>query len=219
MALNTFDYKNLIDSKEATIQVHLSNPYGTGDVMFIGLLTSELGISCGANYESLMDTSAQEALSKKATLLNNLTEGAISSGDIRLVTFPQTSMSYINSDKIKFSVDCVLVAVNKTDSPLNEWKKLLRTVNPRYGEIAKKWGGVMQSPTNYRYHNDGTASGTASIRYSTWFWSRNQLITNVNFTASKAVTSTGTPLYVHGTIQFEPFRALEQDELIKYFVV
>ena len=217
MSISTLDYSNLINCMAATVQVQLSNPYGTGDVSFIGLITGDLAIAAGANYEGLMDVASQENLSKKLSLLNSLTGKQMSSGDIRLVTYSQTALSYVNSDKIKFSVDCVLVAVNKTDSPLNQWKKLLKLVNPRFASSYFDWKGVMESPTDYRISGDGSTTGTASIRYSTWFFSKNQLVTNVNFTPSKVVTTTGTPLYVHGTIQFEPYRALEQSEFLSYF--
>jgi len=217
MSISTLDYSNLIGCQAATIQVELSDPYGSGDVSFIGLLTGDLAISAGANYEGLMNVTAQESLSQKLSLLNNITGKNMSSGDIRLVTFAQTALSYTNSDKIKFSLDCVLVAVTKTDSPLKQWKKLLKLTAPRFGTQSFEWKGIMESPTDYRIAGDGTTTGTASIRYSTWFHSTNQLITNVNFTPSKVVTTTGTPLYVHGTIQFEPYRALEQSELLSYF--
>lgn len=217
MSISTLDYSNLINCQEATVQVQLTNPYGTGDVSFIGLITGDLAISAGANYEGLMDVAMQESLSKKISLLNNISGKQIASGDVRLVTFSQTALSYVNSDKIKFSVDCVLVAVNKNDSPLTEWKKLLKLVNPRFASSYFDWKGVMESPTDYRISGDGSTTGTASIRYSTWFFSKNQLVTNVTFTPSKVVTTTGTPLYVHGTIQFEPYRALEQSEFLSYF--
>lgn len=217
MAISTLDYSNLIRCFAATVQVEITNPDGGGNTSFMGLITGDLAISTGANYETLMDVSAQESLSKKVSLLNNLTGKKFYEGDVRLVTFPQTAMSYINSDKIKFSVDALLVAVNKNDSPLNEWKKLLNLANPRFLNSDLGWRGMMQSPTNYKIAPDGSTTGTASIRYSTWFFSKNQLVTNVTFTPSKVVTPRGTPLYVHGTIQFEPYRALEQGEFAEYF--
>lgn len=221
MANSIHEYKTLIGQEESTIQVHVTNPFGDGkDIMFRGLITSELVIAGGANYESLYDTSAQDALTKNLAILNSLGDKSLIGGaDVRLVTFAQTASSYINSDKIKFSVECVLVAIKPEDNPLREWRKMLKLTQPRFLDVGVQgFKGFMKSPTNYRYESNGSTRGTAAVKYSTWFSSFNQLITNVSFNPSKVVTKSGAPLYVSGTIQFEPYRALEQGEYDKYFI-
>lgn len=216
MSISVSNYKSLYNSKEATIQLAITNPQGDGnDYMFVALFTSELTISGGAHYESLFDTGMQEEMSKKVGLIREMLGGG--GGSVRLVTFAQTAKSYINSEHTQFQIDFVKVAINANDNPLGEVKQLLRLVYPRFQSGDMGFKGFMESPTDYRYESSGKTQGTASIRYSTWFWGKDLIITNVSFTPSKAVTRTGTPLYVTGTIQFEPYRSLEQGELLQFF--
>jgi len=214
-----FQYELLRKQKESTLQLDISAPWGSGgNLQFKSVILGELSMGSGANYSSLFDVSAQEALSNKLAQLNLLT-GAFES-DIRLVTFQQTALFYINSDKVRFHVDVMLMAINPTDDVLTPFVGLQQLCTPRAASIGTVWGDAafIKAPTDYHVDaKSGKAKGTASIRYSTWFLARNQLITRVDFTPSKAVIANGKPLYVTGRICFEPFRAITQEEFSGYF--
>lgn len=211
----SFQYNKLLNNLESTLQIDITAPFGGGNLTFKSIIVSELSIGGGANYESLFDTSAQEALSKKLAQAQQLTQ--LWKENIRMVTFQQTVLSYINTDKLKFSVDVALMATKPSDDILTPFVDLQKLVTPR--SLSTGWSAVMQSPTDYKVEmTTGKASGTATIRYSTWFIARDQLITNVHWTPSKVVIKAGRPLFIVGQITFEPFRVITQEEMAGYFV-
>jgi hypothetical protein len=227
-------------------QVFISLPDGQGSRRVQGLLQGEFTISGGNQFNTPLASSSQEGLSQKLNVgkaaieavATNVTGQQVSLGSqIQLKTLAQTANFWTGSEKPKFSIDLLFIALRRGDDVRDQVDSLYRTVFPTLG----KGGVFLQAPYNYSVDGAGRARGTFAIKLGEWFRATRQVMTNVSFTFSQemvpldggsgggGILSIGdgvinqeptkfAPLFARGSIQFEPYRDITYNEFRGYFL-
>lgn len=196
----------------------------------VGFVTQEFTIGASAEYNTSMMSQALDkvngAIATGTIAMNRMIEFFGGSGIVqrRVGNLSDTVATYGGTSKPTFSVNIVLISYSKKKSNiLNDIRKLQKAMYPTSDGIA----GInvaLKAPLGYKASARGAGSslardGTVVVEIGKWFYAPGQLIKNVTATMSKEVISNGSPLYANVTIEFEPWRQVTADEIIKFFKV
>ena len=140
----------------------------------------------------------------------------------------ETVAFYKGNQKPKFSVNVAFISTESKvgERAIDKALKLLRAV---YSDVIE--GGLMKAPLGYHVNlgskvKTKTASGlakglipqnTITVEIGNYAKLTGQVITEVNLTLSKQTIRDGTPLFVSGTVNFEPAKMISYRDLQNYF--
>lgn len=184
-------------------------------VLVNGYITSEIAIDGTSEYNTPLESQAQNSLNdaknRITALAGNVTGKPISIASPQSVE--QSVVSWVGTAKPHFNLQLVFVALRETDDVRKATFDLYKTVYPSSDKIVA--GTFFKPPLGYA--TAGLASqGTCTIQVGRWFRATQQVMKNVNFSYSKQTIASGAPLYAHGSISFEPYRAITIGDLRGY---
>lgn len=197
------------------------------------LFQGEFSISGGNSFNTPLASSGLENLSEKINIGKTVIQSAANQiganvnvgSQVQLKTLSMTSNYWVGSEKPKFTLDLLFIALKRGDDVRDMVEPLYESVFPT---VAK--GGIyIRAPFGYNVDSQGQAIGTFAVQLGTWFRATKQVMTGVNFTYSKemipldgAVNGTEAtkfaPLYARGSIAFEPYRDITFNEFKGYYI-
>lgn len=188
----------------------------------VGFVVDKFSISGTANYNSPLESAAQESLDTKLQAAQTSLKGLLgpladSLPNFSLKTVAQSVSIWTGSDRPSFNIPMAFIATRPGDDVRIDVRKLLRTTFPNFSNAGL--ATTIHPPNNYRVTTeDGSvsATGTISVQIGRWFSAPLQVMTNVDFQFSEVVTPDGYPLYAVGTVTFTPFRTISADEIESY---
>lgn len=213
-------------------QVFISLPNGSGSQRIPALLQGEFTVSGGNAFNNPLASSAQANLSEKLNVgkaaiesVANIAGREVNLGSqIQLKTLQQTALFWTGSEKPRFNIDLLFIAMRRGDDVREFVEPLYQTVFPTLGE-----GGVfLRAPFGYSVDGKGNASGTFAVQLGQWFRATRQVMTSVSFTYSQEMVPLNgsptqeptqfAPLFARGSISFEPYRDITFREFQGYFL-
>ncbi len=217
------DFDLLINNPQAKTIISL----GGGGRPTTAFMISELTMFGRNETNSLIDTSAQQELSKKVNLGRSLLQSSIGQKiggaaginttnlqNISIINFNQTIEEWTASAKPVFTINVMWVAMRTGDDVRIPATKLFRAVYPTSTQR-----GFMRAPLNLAPR---IGRGLSTLHIGTWFKAPRQIIKEVSITFSREIVKLdpqGTktaPLFAVGTIQFSPFRMITYQEARAY---
>lgn len=193
-----------------------------------GYLRQEFAVGSTADYSSPFESStmdnAQNIITSVASAVDMTTGSNLSS--FRLSNILGSVAIWRSTKKPQFQISMVFVAIRPDDDVTKNIRLLMRAIYPSAkGLLLEGPLGYAVPQVNIKGATKGkgatpslaSAKGTSVISIGKWFSAPGQLITNVNFSLSKEVTSAGRPLYATAEVSFEPWRILVQDEINSFF--
>lgn len=117
------------------------------------------------------------------------------------------------SDRPRFSVPLLFLAINDGDNPMQAARQLLAYVYP---------GGspntVLEAPLGYASANLFSDAGCCSVSIGKWFATpRCLVVKQMELTVSQKTDYPGVPLYVGAAIEFEAYRSMTYTEVAAFF--
>lgn len=201
-------------------KIVISGPMGTVE----GFITDEIALDAAAEHNAPLYSAAQEHLSQAYDRLKAGFGAAGGGGvlpNISPVALEQSVASWTGTSKPSFNLKMVFVAMhsgldgNAPDDVRQSVMKLYRTVYPTGVSVGK--ATFLKAPLDYAPQGD-RARGTITVAVGKWFRATGQIMKNVSFSFSKQSVQNGTPLYAHGSITFEPFRAVTIADISGYIL-
>jgi hypothetical protein len=224
MADFQLDIENLIANPNYKVVIAFG-----GSNIIQGFIQGDLKFGGGNQYNNPFESQAQQKLSDlmakvqpAATAAANKFLGTnLSSAQISIKSFDQTISSWTGSEKPKFSMTLVFIAINPDDDVTQPIRKMMKAVFPtRAAE-----GLLMRAPLGYGpalVNNNGlpgmAVGGTIVVKVGKWFRAFGQICTKASPTISKQVIASGRPLWSSFDFEFEPYRAISYSEFTGYFI-
>lgn len=183
-----------------------------------GIIQGNLQISGSNEFQSAFEASGLGDASRKlqiaSALLGDLKPDIIPS---TLLTLQGSVYTWSGSGRPTFTVPMTFLAVRETDDVRRQVADLYRTVFPTTREVGE--GKFLEPPLGYNPIPSLTTTGTIAVSIGNWFTATQQVMRNVDFTFSKEVIASGSPLYATGSIAFEPFRAIQLNDMKGYLKI
>lgn len=225
MANRKLELDLLYNNPNARVLIRLGDEVGT----IVGFATQEFTVGATADYNTSMMSGALDKVNNiisTGTATLNSFMGLFGGSGItqrRLGNLSDTIATYGGTQKPKFSLNIMLISYKNGDNVLNDVRKLHRAIYPT-AQAVKGINVAIKAPLGYIAATKGAGSnlartGTIAIQIGKWFFAPGQLMTNVSATLSKEVISNGSPLYANVTMEFEPWRQVTADEIIKFFQI
>lgn len=183
-----------------------------------GVLNSAVPLAGGNEFES-----AKTALSK-LPLIGKVFELSGALSDFTRLAGKDTAMAVEQTRKIWQESRTPVLSVEMTfwglqagdlgNRPIDKVLALYSGVMP-----TKSAGGfLISAPLGYRFTDENfNASGLVALNIGTWLRATELVMTNVNFTPSLEVMADGSPLYMTGSVELEPFKMITFDEFLAWF--
>ena len=235
MAKSDIRNKLLSDTGFTQGQVFISLPSTNGNSVRInGLLQGEFNISGGNQWNTPLASAALDSLSEKVNIVKAAIQGGANllgkkvdlGSQVQLKTLNQTNNFWTGSERPKFNIDLLFIALRRGDDIRDFIEPLYSAVYPSLGR-----GGIyLKAPLGYNVDGRGNPKGTFAIKLGSWFRATKQVMTNVSFTYSQEMIpldgnpNSGieptkfAPLYARGSISFEPYRDITFREFKGYYL-
>lgn len=185
-----------------------------------GFSMSEFNMSGNSSYSNPFENSAQQALSDKinqgAAAINSFFGTSISQFQFKDIR--QTISMWSASGKPSFTVSLLFIQTREFEpthgsSVLEPIKKLNAGVYPIVEGTLR-----ISAPLGYTVKGDDV-SNVSTLSIGRWFFARNLIMTGVTPTFSQEVVKNGAPLYAQVQVTFEPYRAVDINEVNKWFLI
>ncbi len=194
-------------------QIQFGLPNGTVKAYMI---QENFSIEASANYESVFQQSLAETLASQNQVASKVLELGKKALQTSAKNVEETRLSWVNSEKPKFNLDLLFVSIESGDDPRKHPLQFLEGVMPTRGTA-----NIMNAPWDYNILGEGTNSGKFAVQIGKWFRAPNQVLTGARFNLSREVVDIGggftVPLYVEGSVSFEPWKMIFADQLSGYF--
>ena len=181
-------------------------------------IKENFNISVSNEWDGANETDSQ---SKLAAIINKTLAIArrssnVGFSDIRILHPIQTIRTWRGSSLPVFNIPLTFLSLTENSNPLEDAKKLLRTVTPRF----RAANFVLEAPLGYapKFKGKGTALGTVTLEIGEWFRAPDLIILDVNINFDSAVIESGVPIMVEAAVQLSPFRLVDQNEILGYFI-
>jgi len=172
-------------------------------------LTQDISIGGSASYTSPgqieLAKQASELLNRGAAVANR---AGTNFANQQITTIFSTVQSWTSSDLFKLQLPLVFISLDRGIDPRIPVKKLLKCVYPISKDLV-----TISAPNEYNF----TSSTCCSLRIGSWLLTpKIFLITSVNFSFSKEVTTDGWPLFATGTISMQSYQQIFADEIEEF---
>lgn len=207
----------LRDSPNARVVIDAT---ASGGARIVGFVMSDFVFS-GRNYfNSAMEALLGGAGSATIGKGNSIMSGAISAYNLlggqavsRTLSGGDSTSAWIGSDRPKFTLPLLFLAVNPGDNPLETARQLMQFVYPTGNP-----NGVLIAPLNYVPDFYSRGGGCVGVQIGNWFRTpRLFIVKSVQLTISQRTDPGGMPLYVGATVEFEAQRTMVYDEVASMF--
>jgi len=188
----------------------LTSIVGSG-IRVYGWIMEDFAIGGSNTWDSLYDLSALEGVNKSYQQVVQASSGEAE--NVMMKSIGDTVAYWGGSSTPEFSLPMMFVALNTGVDVRVFVKDLLKGVYPTNAE------GKITVPLGFNSPKSGEKAelkGTVTVQIGKWFKAPGQVLTNANFSFSKEVTPTGTPLYALGSIGFRPYRMITAKEIGSY---
>ena len=146
-----------------------------------------------------------------ATGLANLAGGNMVS---RTMSAGDSVSAWVASDRPKFTIPMLFLAINDGDDPRSIARDLMSFVYPS-GDP----NGILTAPLGYTANFSSFGNGCAAVRIGRWFQTpRLFVVKSVEMTISQRTDVNGVPLYVGAIVEFESQRTMTVDEVQAFFI-
>lgn len=184
-----------------------------------GFIMSEFRIAVGNSYTSPLQSQAQDAIAQsveaaKAIASNFFATDKIFSWTPR--TVEQSVYTWAGSDRPKFTIGLLFIAMENGDDVRASYRNLLNAVVPSFVVEGGK-ATFINPPLSYLPQGGRSARGMVSVAIGKWFKGDFLLITHVDGTMSKETLPSGLPLYCQVSATFETYRIVSAQEMQQWF--
>jgi hypothetical protein len=220
--MDAISYQQFVQDDESKYKVTISklgNQFVEGGQV-TGVLTDSFAIAGQNQFSSLKNEIEDVPLvGSLASVANKAAKGTkLFAGKTFQLELEQTRKVWQESGVPNLSINLAFYGLKSGDigkRPIDKVKALYAALFPR--KIQNTF--LLDAPLGYKWIEGKNleAAGTLSLTIGQWFLADKLVAVGANFTPSLQVMRDGSPLYISGSIELEPYKMITYDEFLAWF--